>query len=49
VAIVGTRDSAQVDNAVATADLHLGEDVLKCIGSIMANSVPVSGAAPETV
>jgi aryl-alcohol dehydrogenase-like predicted oxidoreductase len=35
VVIVGTRDSAHVDNALAAADLHLDEDVLTYIESLM--------------
>jgi aryl-alcohol dehydrogenase-like predicted oxidoreductase len=49
VAIVGTRNADHVDDALAAADLHLGEDALAHIESIMKESVPVSGPSPETV
>lgn len=47
VAIVGTRDAAHVDDAVAAAELRLGADVLAEIERIMRDAVPVVGPAPE--
>jgi aryl-alcohol dehydrogenase-like predicted oxidoreductase len=49
VAIIGTRDPAHVDDAIAAADLHLDRDALSRIDAIMADAVPVSGPSPEAV
>jgi aryl-alcohol dehydrogenase-like predicted oxidoreductase len=49
VAIVGTRNPAHVDDALAAADLRLDPEALARIDAIMADAVPVSGPSPETV
>jgi aryl-alcohol dehydrogenase-like predicted oxidoreductase len=48
VAIIGTRNPAHVDDALAAADLHLDRDTLVRIDAIMADAVPVNGPSPET-
>ena len=47
VAIVGTRNAAHVDEAVAAADLTLEPATLKRIDEIMAGAGPVAGPSPE--
>jgi aryl-alcohol dehydrogenase-like predicted oxidoreductase len=49
VAIVGTRNAAHVDDALAAPGLHLDGTALARIDAIMASSEPVSGPSPETV
>jgi aryl-alcohol dehydrogenase-like predicted oxidoreductase len=49
VAIVGTRDPAHVDEAVAAAELRLGSDVLDQIDTVMQGAEPVAGPAPESM
>jgi aryl-alcohol dehydrogenase-like predicted oxidoreductase len=47
VAIVGTRDPAHVDEALAAADLDLDDKVMERINLIMSDAVPVGGPSPE--
>jgi aryl-alcohol dehydrogenase-like predicted oxidoreductase len=47
VAIVGTRDPAHVDEALAAADLDLDDEVMERINLIMSDAVPVGGPSPE--
>jgi aryl-alcohol dehydrogenase-like predicted oxidoreductase len=47
VAIVGTRNPAHVDEALAAADLDLDNEVMLRIDRIMSDAVPVGGPAPE--
>jgi aryl-alcohol dehydrogenase-like predicted oxidoreductase len=47
VAIVGTRNPNHVDEALAAADLDLGDEVLRRIDLIMRGAVPVGGPSPE--
>lgn len=47
VAIVGTRNPAHVDDAVAAADLKLDPDVLEHIDEIMGDAQPIAGPSPE--
>jgi aryl-alcohol dehydrogenase-like predicted oxidoreductase len=47
VAIVGTRDPAHVDEAVAAASISLDEDVIGRIEEIMRGAAPVAGPSPE--
>lgn len=49
VAIVGTRNLAHVDEAIAAAGLRLDEDALRAIDEIVSAEVPVGGPSPETV
>jgi aryl-alcohol dehydrogenase-like predicted oxidoreductase len=49
VAIVGTRNAAHVDDALAATELHLDEAALARMDAIMASAEPVSGPSPETV
>jgi len=48
VAIVGTRNPAHVDDALAAAELRLDQEALARIDAIMADAVPVSGPSPES-
>jgi hypothetical protein len=47
VAIVGTRNPAHVDDAVAAADLKLDRDILERIDEIMGDTQPIAGPSPE--
>jgi aryl-alcohol dehydrogenase-like predicted oxidoreductase len=49
VAIVGTRNPAHVDEAVAAADVLLEPEVLHRIDRIMAAAVPIAGPSPEAM
>jgi len=49
VAIVGTRNPAHVDDAVAAADVVLEPAVLQRIEEIMAATAPVAGPSPEAM
>jgi aryl-alcohol dehydrogenase-like predicted oxidoreductase len=49
VAIIGTRDAAHVDDAVAAAELELSEDVLRRIDAITRDAVPIAGPRPEAM
>ena len=49
VAILGTRSSAHVDDAVRATDLQLDEDALDRIDTIMSEAVPVAWPSPENV
>jgi aryl-alcohol dehydrogenase-like predicted oxidoreductase len=47
VAIVGTRDPAHVDEALAAAELDLDDEVMGRIDRIMSAATPVAGPSPE--
>jgi aryl-alcohol dehydrogenase-like predicted oxidoreductase len=47
VAIVGTRNEAHVDEALAAAEIDLDDEVLQRINLIMADATPVAGPSPE--
>jgi aryl-alcohol dehydrogenase-like predicted oxidoreductase len=47
VAIVGTRNPAHVDEAVAAADVSLEPALLERIDKIMAGAQPIAGPSPE--
>jgi len=47
VAIVGTRNPAHVDSAVAAADVVLEPPVMERIDEIMVGAQPIAGPAPE--
>jgi aryl-alcohol dehydrogenase-like predicted oxidoreductase len=49
VAIIGTRNSAHVDDAIAAADLELSADVLRRIDEITRDAVPIAGPRPEAM
>jgi aryl-alcohol dehydrogenase-like predicted oxidoreductase len=49
VAIIGTRDSQHVDDAIAAADLEIGEDVLQRIDEITSDAVRIAGPRPEAM
>ena len=49
VAIVGTRQAAHVDAAVATADLRLDAGLLARIDEIMRAAQPATGPSLESV
>jgi aryl-alcohol dehydrogenase-like predicted oxidoreductase len=49
VAIIGTRDSQHVDDAIAAADLDIGEDVLQRIDEITSDAVRIAGPRPEAM
>jgi aryl-alcohol dehydrogenase-like predicted oxidoreductase len=49
VAIFGTRDPKQVDDAVAASGLVLDPPAMRRIDEIMASEVPVGGPTPESV
>ncbi len=49
VAIVGTRNTEHVDDAIAAADLKLDAGALRRIDDIVSDEVPVGGPSPETV
>jgi aryl-alcohol dehydrogenase-like predicted oxidoreductase len=49
VAIVGTRNPAHVDDAIAAADLKLDPGALRLIDEMVLDEVPVGGPSPETV
>ena len=49
VAIVGTRDPAHVDAAVAAAGIQLDADVRRQIDEIMRDALPVAGPRPEAM
>jgi len=49
VAIVGTRDPAHVDEAVAAASISLDDAVLERIDEIMRGAAPVAGPSPESM
>jgi aryl-alcohol dehydrogenase-like predicted oxidoreductase len=48
-AIVGTRNPAHIDDAIAAADLELGPELLARIDDIMSAAVPEAGPSPEAV
>jgi aryl-alcohol dehydrogenase-like predicted oxidoreductase len=47
VAIVGTRNPDHIDEALAAAELHLDDDVMRRIDQIMVEGVEVPGPSPE--
>jgi hypothetical protein len=47
VAIVGTRNAAHVDEALAAAEIDLDDEVMQRINLIMADATPVAGPSPE--
>jgi aryl-alcohol dehydrogenase-like predicted oxidoreductase len=47
VAIIGTRSSDHVDDAIAAADLELSDDLLRRIDEITSDAVHVAGPRPE--
>jgi aryl-alcohol dehydrogenase-like predicted oxidoreductase len=47
VAIVGTRNAAHVDEALAAAEIDLDHEVMARLDLIMADATPVSGPSPE--
>jgi aryl-alcohol dehydrogenase-like predicted oxidoreductase len=47
VAIVGTRDPAHVDEALAATEVDLGDEVIQRIDQIMVDATPVAGPSPE--
>jgi aryl-alcohol dehydrogenase-like predicted oxidoreductase len=49
VAIVGTRNPAHVDEALAAAEIDLDDQVMQRINQIMADATPVAGPSPETM
>ena len=49
VAIVGTRDPAHVDEALAAADIDLDTAALERVNEIMRNAIPISGPSPEAM
>jgi len=49
VAIIGTRTSEHVDDAIAAADLELSNDVLRRIDEIAHEAVPIAGPRPEAM
>jgi aryl-alcohol dehydrogenase-like predicted oxidoreductase len=49
VAIVGTRDTGHVDEALAAADIDVDQARMQRIDEIMRGAVPVAGPSPETV
>jgi hypothetical protein len=49
VAIVGTRNPDHVDEALAAADVELGEDSMRRIDEILRDAEPVAGPSPEPV
>lgn len=49
VAIVGTRNTSHIDDAIAAADLELDARALRQIDDIVSDDVPVGGPSPETV
>jgi aryl-alcohol dehydrogenase-like predicted oxidoreductase len=49
VAIVGTRNSMHIDDAIAAADLELDPSALRRIGDIISDEVRVGGPSPESV
>ncbi len=49
VAIIGTRNAAHVDDAVAAAGLELSADMLRRIDEITRDAVRVAGPRPEAM
>jgi aryl-alcohol dehydrogenase-like predicted oxidoreductase len=49
VAIVGTRNPAHVDDAVAALDLVLDEQAMRRVDEIVSDEVPVGGPTPGSV
>jgi aryl-alcohol dehydrogenase-like predicted oxidoreductase len=49
VAIVGTRNGAHIEEALAAAAIELGEDELAEIDRIMADATPAAGPTPDSV
>jgi aryl-alcohol dehydrogenase-like predicted oxidoreductase len=47
VAIVGTRDRAHVDEAVAASAIDLDDEVMQRIDALIVDAVPVAGPSPE--
>ena len=47
VAVVGDRNPAHVDDAIAAADINLEPDAVERIDEIMRNIHPTAGASPE--
>jgi aryl-alcohol dehydrogenase-like predicted oxidoreductase len=48
-AIVGMRNAAHVDDAIAAADLELSPDLLARIDAIVRFAAPTDGPAPDSV
>jgi hypothetical protein len=48
VAIVGTRNPGHVDEALAAAEIDLGDDTMRRIDDIMRDATPIAGPTPET-
>ena len=48
VAIVGTRNPGHVDEALAAAEIDLGDDARRRIDEIMRDATPIAGPTPET-
>jgi aryl-alcohol dehydrogenase-like predicted oxidoreductase len=49
VAIVGTRSTGHIEDAIAAVDLELDAQALRRIDQIVSDEVPVGGPSPETV
>ena len=49
VAIVGTRSTRHIEDAIAAADLELDAQAQRQIDRIVSDEVPVGGPSPETV
>jgi aryl-alcohol dehydrogenase-like predicted oxidoreductase len=49
VAIVGTRNPAHIDDAIAAADLELDPSAMRRIADIISDEVRVGGPSPESV
>jgi aryl-alcohol dehydrogenase-like predicted oxidoreductase len=48
-AVVGTRNSAHIDDVIAAADLIVDSDVLRQIDSVLAVAAPTGGPTPASV
>lgn len=48
-AIVGTRNPAHIDDAIAAADLDLGTEVVERIDSILTSAAATAGPTPDSV
>jgi aryl-alcohol dehydrogenase-like predicted oxidoreductase len=49
VAIVGTRSTGHIEDAIAAVDLELDAQALRRIDQIVSDEVPVGGPSPEAV
>ncbi|MCW2548600.1 MAG: putative oxidoreductase, aryl-alcohol dehydrogenase like protein [Mycobacterium sp.] len=49
VAIVGTRNSDHVDEAVAASMIDLDDEVIQRIDNLVVDAVPIAGPSPETL